>query len=118
MPSLELVSDNVPANESGIDLLQTTRLRQIEQRYRAVRITVYGIASALGLALALWIDGENAYINSPVSVSATPNRIVTDEDGLITDIGATRGQQVQLLLTETTGVATSDFRGRIVYQPL
>ncbi len=116
MPMAEIVSNNVPANQSNVDVLVGERVSQVDMLIRAARITIWAVASAVGLTYSMVVGGRTPMTTSVVPVSATPDQIIVNENMIISDIWAVRGEIIRLFLNEVAGVATNDFRMRINVQ--
>lgn len=113
MPGLEIVSNNVPANTSNLDVINGRRASQVDMTVRAAMVTLWAVSSAVGLTHSLFIGGRNPLEVSVVPVSATPDAIILDQNGIISGMEAIRGEVIRLFLNETAGVSTNDYRARI-----
>lgn len=118
MPVLNIVEDNIAANTQNLNVIEGARASQIDMQVRAARIKLLAVASAVGLTQALWVGSRNPLEASDVDVSATPNQII-DPDNLVVDgVVGTTGETIRLFVSETAGVATNDYRGRLVVAEL
>jgi hypothetical protein len=118
MPVLEITSDNIPANTQNLNVLTGFRASQIDMQVRAAAVRLLAVASAVGLTHALWVGSRNPLEVSPVPVSATPNQIIEDQNGIVAGILGTRGENISLFVSETAGAATNDYRARLIVSEL
>jgi hypothetical protein len=118
MPVLEIVSNNIPANTQNLNVLAGFRASQIDMQVRAASIKLLGVASAIALTHALWVGSRNPLEVSPVSVSPTPNQLVEPDDVVVGGVIGSRGEFIRLFVSETGGVATNDYRARLVVSEL
>ncbi len=114
MPVLEIAEDNIPANTQELDVINGERASQIDMHVRAAAITLFAVASAVGLTHSLYVGSRNPFNTSVVSVSATPNQIIENENMVVSGVVGTRGEIVRLYVNETAGAATNDYRARVV----
>tara|TARA_Y100000310_G_scaffold309785_1_gene354273 strand:- start:80 stop:439 length:360 start_codon:yes stop_codon:yes gene_type:complete len=114
MPVLEIAEDNIPANTVNLNVINGERASQVDMNVRGAVIRLLAVASAVALEHALWVGGRNPLSQSVIPVSATPNLLEDPENQIIGGVTAVRGETIRLLVTETAGVATNDYRARIV----
>ncbi len=118
MPVLEVVSNNLAANTQNLNVLAGFRASQIDMQVRAAAVKLLAVASAVALTHALWIGSRNPLEVSPVSVSGTPNQLLEPDDVVVSGVIGTRGEFIRLFVSETAGVATNDYRARLVVSEL
>ncbi len=114
MPVLEVISDNLAANAQRINVLEGFRAAQIDMQVRAGSVKLLALASAIALTHELWVGSRNPLENSPVGVSATPNILIEPDDVVVSGVVGTRGEFIRLFVSETAGVATNDYRARLI----
>lgn len=118
MPVLEIAQDNIAANTQNLDVINGLRASQIDMAVRAASIRLLAVASAVGLTHALWVGSRNPLETSVVPVSATPNQIIDPDNLVVSGVVGTRGEIIRLFVNETGGVATNDYRARLVVSEL
>ncbi len=114
MPVLEIVSNNIAANTQNLNVIAGFRASQIDMQVRAAAIKLLAVASAVALTHALWVGSRNPVEVSPVPVSATPNQLIEPDNVIVSGVVGTRGEFIRLFVSETAGVATNDYRARLV----
>jgi len=114
MPTIEIAEDNIPANTQLLDVLEGNRTAQISMSVRGAFVALYAVASAVGLTHGFWIGDRNPVEQSVVPLSATPNQIITDQNLIVAGLKGVRGERISLFVSETAGVATNDYRARVV----
>lgn len=114
MPVLEITSNNIAANAQNLNVIAGFRASQIDMRVRGAIVRLMAVASAVGLTHALWVGSSNPLEVSPVPVSATPNNIIDPDNLVVGGIAGTRGEFIRLFVSETAGVATNDYRARLI----
>lgn len=112
MPTVEIVSDNLPANTQNLDVLIGERAARIDMQVRAAVIKLLAVASAIALTHSLWVGSRNPLTVSPVSVSATPNQLIDPDNISVSNVVGTRGEDIHLYVSETAGGAANDYRAR------
>lgn len=118
MPVLEIAEDNIAANTQNLNVIEGTRASQIDMQVRAANIKLLAVASAVGLTHALWVGSRNPLEVSPVQVSATPNQVIDPDNVVVSGVIGTRGEFIRLFVSETAGVATNDYRARLIVSEL
>jgi hypothetical protein len=118
MPVLEVVSDNLAANTQNLNVIAGFRAAQIDMQVRAASVKLLALASAIALTHALWVGSRNPLEVSPVGVSATPNILIEPDDVVVSGVIGTRGEFIRLFVSETAGVATNDYRARLIVSEL
>jgi hypothetical protein len=118
MPVLEVISNNIAANTQNLNVLANFRASQIDMQVRAASIKLLAVASAVGLTHALWVGSRNPVEVSPVGLSATPNELLEPDNVLVSGVIGTRGEFIRLFVSETAGVATNDYRARLIVSEL
>ena len=113
MPIAELVANNIAAN-STVNQLAGNRVEFINPNVRGAVVRLIAVASAIALEHELFIGDRNPLVRSPVSVSATPNELIDPDNIVLAGGGAFPGERLILNTTEVGGVATNDYRARIV----
>ena len=53
-----------------------------------------------------------------MGVSATPNILIEPDDVVVSGVIGTRGEFIRLFVSETAGVATNDYRARLIVSEL
>jgi hypothetical protein len=114
MPVIEIISNNVPANTVNLDVAQGARASQISPLVKGASVALFAVASAVGLSHALWVGDRNPLEQSPVGLSATPNEILVNSNGVISGVLGVRNELIRLYVTETAGAATNDYRARVI----
>jgi hypothetical protein len=118
MPVLEIASNNLAANVQQLNVIVGRRAAQIDMGVPAASIRLLAVASAVGLTHALWVGSRNPLEVSVVPVSATPNQILDPDNLVVSGVVGTRGEFISLFVNETAGVATNDYRARLVVSEL
>ncbi len=113
MPIAEIVADNILAN-STVNQLQGNRVEFINPNVVGAVVRILQVASAVDLEVELFIGDRNPLIRSEVSVSATPNELIDPDNVILGGAGAFPGERLILNTIETGGVATNDYRARVV----
>ncbi len=113
MPIEEIVADNIAAN-SRVNQLSGSPVEFIDPNLQGAVCRLLAVASAVDLEHELFIGPRNPLVRSEVSVSATPNELKDPDNVIITAAGAYPGERLRLVTSETGGVATNDYRARIV----
>lgn len=113
MPIAEIVADNIAAN-STVNQLAGNRIEFINPNIRGAIVRLLAVASAVDLEHELFIGDRNPLIRGEVSVSATPNELIDPDNVVMAGAGATPGERMILNTIETGGVATNDYRARVV----
>lgn len=109
---------NFAANATDINVINGLEISQVDMTVPAVSISLWAVASAAGLTHRLVVGSRTPLRTSPVSVSATPTQIIRDQDGVISGVQGYRGETLRLFVSETAGVATTDYRGRLALAEL
>jgi len=117
MPIEEIVADNIAAN-STVNQLAGRRVEFINPNIRGAVVKLLAVASAVDLEHELFIGDRNPLVRSEVSVSATPNQLIDPDDVVLGGAGAMPGERLILNTTETGGVATNDYRARIIVREM
>jgi hypothetical protein len=117
MPIAEIAVLNIAAN-STVNQLAGNRVEFINPNVQGAVIRLLAVASAIDLEHEMFIGDRNPLVRSPVSVSATPNELIDDENVIIGGAGAFPGERLILSTIETGGVATNDYRARVVVKDL
>tara|TARA_Y100000310_G_scaffold263504_1_gene273749 strand:+ start:551 stop:910 length:360 start_codon:yes stop_codon:yes gene_type:complete len=118
MPVLEVAQNNIAANTQNLNVINGLRASQIDMQVKAASIKLLAVASAVGLTHALWIGSRNPLEVSPVQVSATPNQLLDPDNVIVAGVVGTRGETIRLFVSETAGVATNDYRARLIVTEL
>jgi len=118
MPVVEIVDDNIPANTQNRDEMSGKRAAQIDPECRGASIRLLAVASAVDLTHALWVGSRNPLEVSEVPVSATPNQIIDPDNLIVSGVIGLPNQYIRLYVSETAGVATNDYRARVVVSEL
>ena len=114
MPVLEIAENNIAANTQNLNVIEGTRASQIDMTVRAAAIRLLAVASATGLTHALWVGSRNPLEVSPVQVSATPDQVIDPDNVVVSGVVGIRGEFIRLFVSETGGVATNDYRARLI----
>tara|TARA_Y100000310_G_C20643338_1_gene795201 strand:+ start:689 stop:1045 length:357 start_codon:yes stop_codon:yes gene_type:complete len=114
MPVLEVAANNIAANTVNQNVINGLRASQIDETVRGAVIRLLAVASAVGLQHSLWVGSRNPLEQSVVSVSATPNILLEPDNVVITGVRGLRGEVIRLFVTEVAGVATNDYRARLI----
>lgn len=118
MPVLEIAEDNLPANTVNLNVIAGTRASQVDMQVRAASVRLLAVASAVGLAHALWVGSRNPLEQSVVPVSATPNQVIDPDNLVVSGVVGTRGEFIRLFVSELAGGAANDYRARLVVSEL
>jgi len=113
MPVQDIREDNLAANVSNLNVINGEQVSQVDVTTPVVSVTIWAVASALGLTHTLVIGGRTPLPVSPVPVSATPDQIIQDQDGIVSGIFAVAGETLRLFVSEILGVATTDYLVRV-----
>lgn len=113
MPIAEIVADNIAAN-SRVNQLAGNRVEFINPNARGAIVRLLAVASAVDLEHELFIGDRNPLVSSEVSVSATPNDLIDPDNVVIPGSGAFPSERLILNTLETGGVATNDYRARVI----
>ena len=113
MPIAEIVADNIAAN-STVNQLAGNRVEFINPGVRGAVVRLLAVASAINLEHELFIGDRNPLVRSLVSVSATPNELKDPDNVVIGGAGAYPSERLILNTIEIGGVATNDYRARVV----
>lgn len=114
MPVAEIASNNIPANTSNLNVIAGLRVSQVDMTVRGAIIRLLAVASAVGLTHSLFVGSRNPLETSLVPVSATPNQIIDPDNLVVSGVRALRGETIRLFVSEVAGVATNDYRARLV----
>jgi len=114
MPVLEIASNNIAANTSNLNVINGLRASQIDMQVRAASIRLLAVSSAVGLEHALWVGSRNPLEQSVVPTSATPNQVIDPDNIVVSGVVGTRGETIRLFVSEVAGVATNDYRARLI----
>lgn len=114
MPVLEIAEDNIAANTSQQNVIEGKRASQISMTVKGASIRLFAVASAVGLTHALWVGDRNPLETSVVPTSATPNQIIDPDNAIVGGVVGVRGEFIRLYVSETAGVATNDYRARLI----
>lgn len=117
MPIAEIVADNIAAN-STVNQLNGNRVEFINPNIRGAIVKLMAVASAVDLQHELFIGDRNPIVRSEVSVSATPNELIDPDNVVLGGAGATPGERLILNTIETGGVATNDYRARVIVREM
>jgi hypothetical protein len=117
MPIADIVADNIGANTT-VNQLQGNRVEFINPRVRGALVRVLAVASAIALEHEMFVGDRNPLIRSQVSVSATPNNLIDPDNIVLEGSGAYPGERLILNTIETAGVATNDYRARVIVKEL
>lgn len=117
MPISEIVADNIVAN-SIVNQLAGNRIEFINPNVRRAAVKVLAVASAVDLAQEMFIGDRNPMIRSEVSVSATPNELIDPDNVALGGAGALPGERLILTTIELAGVATNDYRARVIVREM
>lgn len=117
MPIAEVVADNIAAN-STVNQLAGNRVEFINPRVAGAQVKVLAVASAVDLEHEMFIGDRNPLVRSEVGVSATPNQLIEPEDVILPGAGAFPSERLILNTIEIGGVATNDYRARIVVREI
>lgn len=117
MPIAEIVADNIAAN-STVNQLQGNRVEFVNTRLRGAVVRLLAVASAVDLEHELFIGDRNPLVRSEVSVSATPNELRDLDNVVLPGAGAYPGERLILNTIETGGVATNDYRARVIIKEI
>jgi hypothetical protein len=118
MPVVEIAEDNIAANTQNLNVIEGLRASQIDMSVRAASIKLLAVASAVGLTHALWVGSRNPLETSVVQVSATPNQVIDPDNLVVGGVIGYRGEFIRLYVSETAGVATNDYRARLIVAEL
>jgi len=113
MPIAEIVANNIAAN-SIVNQLAGNRVEFVNPNVAGAIVRLLAVASAIDLDFELFIGDRNPLVRSPVSVSATPNELIDPDNVVVGGAGAKPSERLILNTIEVGGVATNDFRARIV----
>ena len=117
MPIAEIVADNIAAN-STVNQLSGNRIEFINPNIAGAVVRLLAVASAVDLEHEMFIGDRNPLVRSEVSVSATPNQLIEPEDVVLGGAGATPAERLILNTIEIGGVATNDYRARVIVREL
>lgn len=109
----EIVADNIAAN-STVNQLAGNEAEFIRSQIRGAIVRLLAVASAVDLEHELIIGGRRPLIRSEVSVSATPNNLLDPDNVVVPGAPAEAGDRLILNTFEIGGVATNDYRARVV----
>lgn len=109
----EIIANNIAAN-STVNQLAGKRIEFIQPNIAGAVVRLLAVASAIDLQLELFIGERNPLIRGEVSVSATPNELIDPDNVILPGAGAEPGERMVLNTIETGGVATNDFRARVI----
>lgn len=117
MPIAEIVANNIAAN-STVNQLAGNRAEFVNPNVRGAVVRLLAVASAIALSHELFIGDRNPLINSPISVSATPDELIDPDNVILPGAGALPGERLILNTVENAGVATNDYRARVIVRDL
>lgn len=113
MPLAEITADNIAAN-STVNQLAGNRIEFINPQVVRAQVRVMAVASAVALQHEMFIGPRNPIIRGGVSVSATPNDLIDPDNVVLAGANANPGERLVLNTIETAGVATNDYRARVL----
>ena len=113
MPIAEIVADNIAAN-STVNQLAGNRIEFINPNISRALVKLLAVASAVDLEHEMIIGDRTPLIRSEVSVSATPNELIDPDNVVIGGAGAGPSERLILNTIEIGGVATNDYRARVI----
>tara|TARA_Y100000310_G_C20650172_1_gene798958 strand:- start:893 stop:1249 length:357 start_codon:yes stop_codon:yes gene_type:complete len=117
MPIAEIVADNIGAN-STVNQLNGNRVEFINPNIRGAVVRLLAVASAVDLEHEMFIGDRNPLVRSEVSVSATPNNLLDPDNIVMGGAGARPSERLILNTIEIGGVATNDYRARVIIREL
>jgi len=109
----EIVANNIAAN-STVNQLAGNRVEFINPNVQGAVIRLLAVASAINLQHEMFVGDRNPLVRGEVSVSATPNDLIDPDNVVIAGVGARASERIILNTIETGGVATNDYRARII----
>lgn len=109
----DVVANNIAAN-SAVNRLAGNRIEFIPGRWQGAIVRLLAVASAVALDHEMFVGEDNPLVRSGVSVSATPNDLIEPDNVVIGGVGAYPGDRLILNTFETAGVATNDYRARVL----
>lgn len=104
---------NFAANASNVNVINGLEISQVDAMIKAVMMKLWAVASAAGLTHRFTAGSRTPLPVSNVSVSATPTQIIEDQNLVMPSAIAYRSEILRLFVSETAGVATTDYRGRL-----
>lgn len=113
MPIAEIIANNIAAN-STVNQIAGNRVEFINPNVVGAVVRLLQVASAIDLDVELFIGDRNPLVRSGVSVSATPDELIDPDNVILGGAGAFPGERLILNTTEVGGVATNDYRARVV----
>jgi hypothetical protein len=118
MPVVEIESLNLAANTSNFNVINGLRASQIDPTVRGAVIKLLAVASAAGLTHSIFVGSRNPLETSVVSVSATPQLLEEPENVVISGVAGLPNETIRLFVSEVAGLATTDYRARLVVSEL
>ena len=111
MPTIRVTTTNLAANATAFPL----QGNQYEYLPFPARVEFAIVASAIGIDVTVYSGSDLLQQGGPATVKATPPEY--PDDFLLDDV-AGQGERLNVILRETTGVATTDIETVVKITPL